>query len=74
MNNEPAFPINEDNICEGQVANQNRYSGLTKREWFTGMALMGICANGEFLKYHETVNLEKVAVKIADDAIAELEK
>ena len=60
--NESAFPI------PGQ-----RMEGLTKREYFAGLALQGILANSE----HGHVSLEyhiEYAVKAADELITELNK
>jgi hypothetical protein len=42
-------------------------AGLTKREWFAGMALQGIWANGIKLENYETTS--KVAFRQADAMI-----
>jgi len=41
----PAFPlpVNADIDCAGRFA--SGYGGISKREWFAGMALQGLLAN-----------------------------
>lgn len=54
--------------------------GLTKREWFSGMAMMGMLANPELTKYMGQNNLEAtdylvpIARNMADAMLAEGEK
>lgn len=58
-NNEPAFPVDggyheELESIEGVMhvrgSAKPAHTGLTKREWFAGMALMGMNANPELLE------------------------
>jgi len=44
---------------------------LTKREYFAGLALQGLCANDMSIDAEEAVRL---SVQMADDLIKELEK
>lgn len=66
--NEPAFPF-EFNHSD---VNQERYYGLSKREYFAGMAMQGICATN--CEYNSWEDLAKDAIGIADSLIKELEK
>lgn len=67
-NNEPAFPTLEQN----GNSSWNTYEGLTKREWFAGMALMGyVSKNG--LSFND----QSVAIgcyTVADAMIVESKK
>jgi hypothetical protein len=47
------------------------HEGLTKREWFAGLALQGICASGP--TYPDAL-LARDAVRLADALLAELER
>lgn len=38
----PAFP---ETRWDDKTRQEVQWTGLTKREWFAGMALMGLCAN-----------------------------
>lgn len=67
--NDPAFP-NKDHMGDGP-------DGLSKREWFAGVILGGLCArvteptltiNGKKMGY------DQAAIAIADSIIAELSK
>lgn len=73
MNNaeQPAFP---DPLRGGEpsIVNQNPDKeplGLTKREYFAGLALQGIITNGS--RYND---FAKTAVELADKLLAELDK
>ena len=62
MKDEPAFPVPELGVADG----------LTKREYFAGLAMQGILSC-RGLSYHEEL-LSLHAIKIADALLAELEK
>ena len=55
--------------------NHKQYSGLTKREYFAGLALQGTCSNQEFLKnLNGDPNLViKACIEIADELLKQLE-
>ena len=44
MSEQPAFPHTETTVKMGTEFN-SYHPGLTKREWFAGMAMQGILAN-----------------------------
>lgn len=72
--NEPAFP----NYI---VRHDRNVAGLTKREYFAGLALQGILANPKYcdpsfanaLTNHGIAIPQGLAVRIADALLAELE-
>jgi hypothetical protein len=47
--------------------------GLSKREWFAGMALMGICANPQFKEWSDDF-VTSLALGNADRVLTALEK
>lgn len=71
MNNEPAFPVTREEATPGYqtVTSPVTYSGLSKREWFAGMALQWLIQEG--VSYEDTA---EDAFKIADKMITESEK
>ena len=50
--------------------------GLTKREYFAGLVMQGMCSNEEYAPVHQDhfVNVAEDAVRQADALLAELEK
>ncbi len=61
----PAFPTNPMAEAMRGLDDDSVHSGLSKREWFAGMALQGLCANpasADRLKG----DIELLAFKIAD--------
>ncbi len=64
--NQPAFPIVEATLDGNNVA-----SGLSKREYYAGQALMGLLANPNPGSIDKCA---KMAVEAADLLIVELEK
>lgn len=66
MKNESVFPTTNP---ETGIA----YGGLTKREWFAGLAMQGLCANSIAGKHRIPNNLVREALEYADALIAELE-
>lgn len=61
MSDEPIFP--------GPMT-----TGLTKREWFAGMALQGLLANPEYYNRYGIRNLIEECNDIADEMLKEGEK
>lgn len=71
--NEPIHPIVEENFSYGQSVLEARYEGLTVREYFSVLAMQGICAEGgnDFNdKYIE--HIADISVKQADALIKRL--
>jgi len=64
-----AFPIS---TYDGRV----REWGLSKREYFAGLALQGICVNTgrNSFEFENTLQIADKAVELADALIKELEK
>jgi hypothetical protein len=58
------------------VDSQKQYlqEGLTKREYFAGLALQGICVQKYVQRDDDRECIAKLSVKIADALLAELEK
>ena len=48
------------------------FGGLTKREYFAGLAMQGLCAHSG--DYHRDTDLAQDAVMYADALLAELER
>ena len=69
MNNEPAFPFQEISTDPMGYAVAQTNFGLTKREWFAGMALQGLLASGKDL-----ASFVSEAFLYADEMISESEK
>lgn len=72
--NESAFPIVQEvqkEYTDGTSMDVTDY-GLTKREWFAGMAMQGFCSNHQVAE--TAVELAKWAAGFADALIAELNK
>lgn len=69
MRDEPAFPrpASKDDLARAVVSQD----GLTKREWFAGLALQGLAAVGNGIFKDESA---KHAVALADALCKELEK
>jgi hypothetical protein len=73
----PAFPVSED-------ANMNEQEGLTKREYFAGLAMQGVLSDADILnKICKLANKEGIyqesavgayAVNLADALLKELKK
>lgn len=71
---QPINPIIRANGFEATQVGQNELSGLTKREYFAGLALQGLCANSIAGPHHEPKNLVKEAIQYADELLKQLEK
>lgn len=63
-NNDPAFPV-------ASLGNNNE-PGLTKLEWFAGMALQGLLANYTFTQPEKETSL--ICFAFAEAMLAESEK
>ena len=48
--------------------------GLTKREYFAGLAMQGLLANEDFIRNNPDDVIVGYSVKIADDLLKELDK
>ncbi len=67
---QPAFPMQPTFNSEGQVCNERyAFEGLTKREYFAAMAMQGILANQYLPEKADHVNIEKTALRCADDLL-----
>lgn len=71
--NEPINPILELN-SQGQL--EDTSYGLTKREYFAGLAMQGLCSacDEEGVWSHDAKIVAGAAVKYADALLAELER
>jgi len=64
------------------IVNEAHQEGLTKREYFAGLAMQGLLSNSEFIKggsfdFKSSRTVERVssiATNISDALLAELEK
>jgi len=78
----PAFPAMDANYRDGVATLELRYDGLSKREYFTAMAMQGILAgtNKDDDRYHvnggylHPESVADVSVTIADAILLELSK
>lgn len=80
----PIYPttsqkINETEFFEYNLPNKEKqYSGLTKREYFSGLAMQGLLAlpdKGTFGSFDEAIEwICKVSVKFADELLKQLEE
>ncbi len=66
--NEAAFPIAEQINVHGNTVMYAEI-GLTKREWFAGMALQGLCNSGHVERWG-TESVARSAFCIADEIIS----
>ena len=73
--NEPAFPQTlTDNQGRMDAPHQYGWGGLTKREYFAGVALQGLLAQDKNHNAYQTNNyFTKMAIGIADSLLAGLE-
>lgn len=71
--NMPAFPM-EKAFNQSESGFTQKF-GLTKREWFAGMAMQGICANQSSVDNNSNTSHEWAATKavaIADEILKQL--
>lgn len=73
MNNQGRFTYSgDDGLSEEDLAKTDRFTDLTKREYFAGLAMQGLLGNGSsLLSFSETA---REAVRQADALLKELEK
>lgn len=71
MKDEPAFPV-KLKCYDGSGVHDHVLTGLTKREYFAGLALTGVLADRRAMCLPD--DYAKDAVRIADALLAELEK
>lgn len=75
MKNEPAFPVGEDVLLHRvAVKDLHKYTGLTKREYFAGLAMQGMLSADSDLFGKDSSELAFYAVGQADALLLELEK
>ena len=84
VKNLPAFPVEvsvdgNGNLRGSQTSNFSGFEmGLTKREYFAGLAMQGLLNNyAQNLQYGNHVDypmVSEIAVRCADDLLNELEK
>lgn len=75
-------PINPDPMrsAEQTLINENPYEhpiGLTKREYFAGVAMQGLLSNSSMIEGHNNIEIEwiaKHAILQADELLKQLEK
>jgi hypothetical protein len=67
--NKPAFSVA---LRDNGNARHPEAMGLTKREYFVGLAIQGICASNGWEKSMDVI--VKTSVEIADKLLNELEK
>ncbi len=79
MNNadKPVYPTLEldynESIIQGRNVFFNQEFGLTKREYFAGLALQGLCAFSIIGSHRIPINLIEEAIEYADELLKQLE-
>ena len=73
--NKPAYPISEemtDRIDSGITI----YTGLTKREYFAGLAMQGILSGNEINRTGRKTpfSIVEMSINLADELLKQLEK
>lgn len=72
--NQPAFPVLELKQLGDKMLLDCAAAGLSKREYFAGLAMQGLVSNPD-IKFSSTAeNFAKYSVEIADALLAELSK
>ena len=66
-----AFPL--DGEVSNQCGNGTNPTGLTKREYFAGLAMQGLCAYNGTMNRHNVQGNVKRAIEIADELLKQLE-
>ena len=76
---QPAYPVIELNEEYGVELNETL--GLTKREYFAGLAMQGLMSNSEFIKggsfdfesRKTAERVSRIATKVADELLKQIE-
>lgn len=82
QNNIITKPLNQNRMKNGKkpaftgIVNEAHQEGLTKREYFAGLAMQGLMTsqNQEGEWRHDIKSCAEISVQIADALLAELEK
>jgi hypothetical protein len=73
--NQPVHPTtNWDQLSTGEIVHVTDYIGLTKREWFAGMALQGWLASSITNDIPDKAMAARKSVEYADALLSELSK
>ena len=75
-----AFPL--DGEVSNQCGNGTSPTGLTKREYFAGLAMQGLMSNPEFIKggsfdfesRKTAERVSRISTKVADELLTQIEK
>lgn len=73
---EPAYPLKVPVMTKNnplEKIGDHYFYGLTKREYFAGLAMQGLCANGHYGNLQNELLAEE-ALSISDALIAEMNK
>lgn len=71
--NSPAHPTHGWSSVPEVIERMKKQEGLTKREWFAGLAMQGTIAGSQGLDI-TAQQFAEITVKLADALIAELNK
>ena len=71
--NRSASPLNEE-TTDRVDSKIDIYTGLTKREWFAGMAMQGLLASFNSHSFNTCQSVAHHAIQFADTLIDELSK
>jgi len=66
MKNEPAFPTNKLQSNKDGEVRQVYCHGLTKLEWFAGMALSGLMAKGHNREYAAGTSFDRAEAMLKE--------
>jgi len=65
-----ALPIMDANLhANGEITLES----LTKREYFAGLAMQGLCANQNYQSILDPLTIPSLAVQITDELLKQLE-
>lgn len=70
---QPAFPVNEE-ITDRIDNGAKIYSGLSKREYFAGLAMQGLLSSPNVGYLTTSDKMIKDSISLADKLLAELSK
>jgi hypothetical protein len=69
--NDSAFPVTDTDYDMG-IRRTEIIGGLTKREYFAGLAMQGIMANSDGIPFEDKKVIAKIAVAQADALLSAL--